>query len=233
MSRVPESPLHGAGIPVPAAELGVPSATMLERVIQHGLQRGIDYLVANPALLERIFANLAAAEITKIKDYLADKPPAVMQGYARAGAKLPMVSVVLGQESSEEHFLDDFLDVDDENVEHLGSIWQMRFDLLVYTEHPDVTLWYYTIVKYVCLAALRYFQLAGMQVPTFSGGDMEPQPEYLPDVVFVRTLSINCRGEMPYVEAGGLGRAITGMHLDDAAGVNARTHPVAGEEEAE
>lgn len=235
MSRVPQAPLHGADLPVPAADVGVPSAVMLERAIQHGLQRGIDYLKANPALLERIFANLEVAEVAKIKAYFADKPPVVMQGYARAGAKLPLISVVLGTENTAQQYLDDYLEVDDESVEHLGALWQMRFDVLVYTEHPDVTLWYYTIAKYVCMAALRFFQLSGMQTPVFSGSDMEPQPDYLPDVVFVRTLSITCQGLFPYVEATGLGRYITGIYRDDATDVDARVHVVedAGEDQSE
>lgn len=201
---------------------------MLHRYIYGVLQDGVQAFVDNPSLLDDLFRweyNLEDEEIHTIKEYFAKYPPNVATGYMRRDSKFPCITIVLGGETEAEQVMDRYMgrvDPDDPMTEHdgeeiAGSIWQYVFHVFVYTEHPDVTEYYYEVVKSILQLAHEQLTDYGVFDIVLSGMDLAPDIQYLPEHLFVRQLQIQCKRENHHVLANSLvGRAfkIAGVHVD-------------------
>lgn len=177
---------------------------MIERFIHTALKEGITTLQNNVDLLEDLFITqhgLSAAEFAAIRTLFAAKPPSVVHGYAHVEQKFPLYAIVLGSEGESQNFLGDdggmVLEEGDEDygADILTAVWTHSHDILVYAEHPDVTLYYYEIAKSILLAAGDYFNEQGMFQISLSGMDMAPDPRYVPEHLFLRRLTLKCQRE--------------------------------------
>jgi hypothetical protein len=136
---------------------------------------------------------------------------------------VPVYSILLGNENETEKWLhDDSGTIDDPEHESFGadilsSIWQHHYNILTYTEHPDLTAYYYEIAKSILLASNAYFTERDLYDVDISGADLPPDPKYLPEHLFVRQMMFRCNREFRRVDRSSrFGRAfkVRGMHVD-------------------
>ena len=91
-------------------------------------------------------------------------------------------------------------------------------NVLCIADHPDVTLYYYSLLKRIVMSQRAVFIGADLDVPTLSGADLAPDPRYLPNDVFARSLSITVQGDECWTEAiegGFAATTVQGIAVDD------------------
>ena len=197
---------------------------MIQRFLYDVLKHGLEEVQKDPTILEDIFEDLwrlNPSEVEQIKVAFAAKYPGVIHGYARAETDFPVFSIVLGNEGEADHYLGDDAgmigDVDDPDfgADCISAIWRHQYQILCYTEHPDLTLYYYEIAKAIFLTAnLNSLDLYEVHV---SGMDLMPDPRYIPEHLFVRQMSFECKREFMRVDKDSkLSKAfqIAGIHVD-------------------
>lgn len=221
------------------------ATTFPERIIVDLLNLGITAISADTDLLDDILGALSAGELTKAKDYWGDHPPSVVTGYARFNNPFPIVAVVLSSDPNLQDYIglgeEAALDGDD-NVE--GFLFKRRmkgvYTVYVYADHPDVTLWYYRIVRRILNVGVKYMIANGFEDPSFDGADLAPDPRYTPDNVFVRRLTVSGEYEEEWDDTDALYTAINGaneafltsdgtlsvLHEDQSEDAEEGVHPI-------
>lgn len=197
---------------------------MLQRLIYTRLSEGIEIIKNDPGILDQLFGDLfelGSTEIATIKTALQTHPPKVIHGYARSDSEFPLYSIVLGNEIETDHYLsDDAGMIDDREdpdfgADRLSSLWDSTYQILCYTEHPDLTTYYYEIAKSIFITADFYSW--GVLEYHFSGMDLAPDPRYIPEHLFVRQITFRAKYEFERVDfASKLGKAfrVAGIHVD-------------------
>ena len=222
---------------------------MLQRLIYKRLKEGIDIILAKPKILEQLFGELFeldSSEVDKIKTAFQTKTPNVIHGYARTDSDFPLYSIVLGNEMETDHYLSDDAGMIDDpqdpdfGADRLSSLWDSTFQILCYTEHPDLTTYYYEIAKSIFITADFYSW--GVLEYHFSGMDLAPDPRYIPEHLFVRQITFKAKYEFERVDFDSkLNKAfkVAGIHVDksgspsDVGGVKTLVKPVGILEEEE
>ena len=201
---------------------------MIHRFVHNILTAGVAAISADLTLLDDLFQAdylLTAAETAVIKTLWGTKPLKVINGYARRDSDFPVVAIALSGEAESQNFIgDDAPQIEDEDDPYDGAdvesaIWQHNYDLLIYTHHPDVTAYYYEIVKSILLAG--YDALTGKDCFEYklSGMDLAPDPGYLPDNLYARKMAFSCQREFQRIDRASLadkGTKTAGMHIDSA-----------------
>ena len=191
------------------------------------------------SLVERHFRKslgLGTTEIDTIEELLTETPPNIIHHYAREGDNVPLWAIVLMEENESTRFIgndlgiigeqqlvgegEDAFDPDDPAAgdDAQGSIYSARYGVLTYTEHPDVTRYYYELAKFLFTHARPALMgVSGIIDLQFSGGDLAPDPRYIPAHLFVRqfvleTQRLECVA-VPVVE--GRATKLAGAHVDD------------------
>ncbi len=216
---------------------------MIHRLLYDVLTAGVAEISADLDILERFFLDsycLESVEIEKIRDLWAKKPPAVIQGYARTDVQPPLYSITLQNESEDQHFLGDEIGIQDDpdlpgfgdDIE--GSVWQHGYNIHVYSEHPDATAWYYEAAKIILQRAGGTFNDNGLFEIHMAGMELMPDPRYIPEHLFVRQLTFQCKKVMSVLVEPDVPRvrAISGVHVDtpgesseDVGGVETNVTP--------
>lgn len=216
--------------------------SMAERVLYEVIKEGLDWYKADTGKrFERFlteYMRLGAEEVAKARIYfaggLADgetveaQPPNLIHGYARTSGPFPCWALVLGAEREVLNYLGDdaaFIDADGEHYldPETGQIIDPKikrveytFNILVITRHPDVTVWYYQLLKHIIMQQHHILIERDLSDPSLSGADLAPDPRYLPSDVFVRQLTVQLQSDEPWTEIlDGFGSSISGIHLDD------------------
>lgn len=202
---------------------------MIHRYINDILKNKIAEILDNPIALDDLFKRnyeLVSEEQAAIKEYFANNGLDVLNGYPRKEPKAPTVYIILGDESESEHVVGDdggFIG-DDENDQDYGkeintSFWDHAYRLLIITEHPDVTAYYYEIVKYIMADGQDLLSEDGCFEFHMSGNDLAPDGRYIPEHLFVRQLIFKCRREFQLIVRDGPTRAglsVEGLHVDSS-----------------
>jgi hypothetical protein len=201
---------------------------MIHRYLYDALKIGIAQLTSTPEYLDDIFTRsygLEASEVAAIKTYFAAHPPTVVNGYARVDVQFPAIAIVLGRESESDKYLGESAGVvtDEEddlfNADITGAIWQFVYNLEIYAENPDVVTWYYEIAKQIIQDARDFFIDRGVFEIQLSGSDMAPDPAYMPEHLFGRQLTVECKREMEIIHRhtiAGKAFEVAGVHIDSS-----------------
>lgn len=203
---------------------------MIERRLIQALKRGVADLVANPTQIKVIFEclGLTAEESAKVQEAFEAKPPSVIHQYPRADSEFPLFCVVLGSDVEVQKFLNNFGGYAEEyigssvqpNTVVRTSIYQKTFNVLTYTEHPDTTLYYYHLAKYILTREQDELQDYGVLDLSMSGADMGPDESYAPEWLFVRRLTVVTKSEeRVFDETYPTITAVEGLHVEPAEGV--------------
>jgi hypothetical protein len=205
--------------------------SMIERLIYTALQDGITELKNDPQRLELFFsrrAELSDAEIASIKTKFLAKPPEIIHNYPRSDSPFPVFAIVLGNEDESQKFLDDFggvvgsdelegLSGDFLGSEERSSIYRHTYNVLIYTENADVTMWYYELVKYFMVRKRKFFKSKGVLTSRFGGTDLKPDGGLVPEFLFVRQFSMSCQSELTiYDDKAPIIRSVDGIHVDES-----------------
>lgn len=189
-------------------------------------------------------------EIQKIIDYwLGDGKPQVRVNYPRDAADLPCYAITLGSEQEgPEHYLNHeagyytpaAVQLVDEVEAELGrpvaaSVrrFTLNYTIFVYTEHPDITLAYYTFLRNVMMSREARGLVECLEDPSFGGTDLMPSPQYLPTNVYTRQFTIQGYAHILYAEDLNLGplgvargSSVERIHVNDnVTGVNPGVDP--------
>lgn len=182
---------------------------MIHRLLHTILTSGIQTIVDDVSLLDDLFERnyvLEDSEVDAIKEYYAEHPPEIINGYARKDSDFPLVAIVLADEGESESFLaDDAGPVLDEDSPYVNSdisaaIWSHTYNFLIYTDHPDISTYYYEIVKMIILGGLPILIDDGCFEFSLRGGDLAPDPKYLPQHLFARQLTFTCQRELQILD---------------------------------
>jgi hypothetical protein len=177
---------------------------MIERIIFEYLKNSVELILRRPEILEKIFRNkhgLSEPEIAKILETFKAQTPTVVHSFARDDTKFPAWSVVLAAETEEQEFLGNAAGIDilGQDGEETTSIARANFQVITYTKHPDVTLWYYHIAKAIFKSQRNQFMAdAGLTGVTFGASDLAPDKLYLPTFLFARQLTLSAQYEDYY-----------------------------------
>ena len=177
---------------------------MINRYLHDILVDGVEVIQNDLSVLDELFQQqfiLGEEASTEIKTYFANKGMNVVTGYPRSDSTFPLVAITLTADSEDENFLNDdagYIDDTDDPYymqDIKSAIWSYTYQLFVYTEHPDITAYYYEIVKSILLHSLNV--LSDLDCFNFgiSGSELVPDPRYMPEHLFVRQLTFKCNSE--------------------------------------
>jgi hypothetical protein len=214
----------------------------LERVLFNILSEGITRWTSNRKLLKEFFLDggLTDDEAGKAADILIAEPPNPLHGYARSGSQFPAWAITLGSESTSQDYLGEeasntaepdfvggeqegevYLDDDGNRINQKARRWQNVFDLFIYTNHPDVTLYHYHLCKRICSESQMDLMEGGLEQVVYSGADLAPDPRYMPPGLYVRRFTISCQSDQNWPTRLGVGDGarVSASQQDDGQSV--------------
>lgn len=193
---------------------------MIERLLYTLLENGLTEIQENPSLVDELFGpdcfELGINEVEAIKALLVRIPPTVQHGYPRKDADFPCYCIVLGSESEDMHFLGHSGGMvaeegDDYGADIETSIWNHDFRIQVYTEHPDVTVYYYHLAKLIMLRDMNFFHDRGIHSIDLSGTELDPNMAQLPANLFVRQITVRAKRDFTTLVRSEKAWAVTGL----------------------
>lgn len=192
------------------------SSTLPQRAVKLILDAGISYYgqTGQQFAIHRALPFLEKEELTTVETLVRDQPLKVVHGFARTIADFPALSIVLSSEAAarEELFLGDYATVGSDNYGDAGrdraDMHHVGFDtvlnLIVYSENPDVTIYWYELTKFILIQSRLILARLGIDIPTLSGSDLKPLPEFMPELVYMRQMKLRFRTRQVFAEAAGL-----------------------------
>lgn len=187
---------------------------MNERIIQRVLTSGLAPFIADPGLLETLFQGehgLSPAETALLRAYFEFSPdegqpggpPNIIHGYPRGTGPFPCWAIILLADRSQQRLLGDdagthgdFADATDlagDPAFELTKITSFTIAIDVYVpDLPDVLLYYYHLLRHILFQSVGTLQAAPnyLQQIEFTGADLAPNAQYLPDNLWLRRLTM-------------------------------------------
>lgn len=217
--------------------------SMAERRLFEVVRDGLQVFKDDPFAIEAWALDsleLSAEEAAKLRlyfeggtnadgDEIPAKPPVLVHGYPRVDGPFPCWALTLGAETIEQDYLGkDAPFLDSEGSKHYdtrtGEVvdprarrLQYRYEFLVITEHPDITVYYYHLLKLILMSNQTALEQSDVEDLAISGADLAPDPRYLPSDVFARVLTVIVSGDETWCESlpGPYARSVQGIAVDD------------------
>lgn len=180
-----------------------------ELAIKGVIEQKLSEIKVNPALLDEIFSGLPAENLNDAKRFFATaKPVPVLLGWPREPGQMPCLTIAqageqeidnpIGSELDEELLLDaSGIPVAVESLE--GTWFNGSYRVTAWAGNADLTIYLQAIAKQAMLENRGYLTEQGLYEQVLAGGDFEPAPQYIPDFVFLRAVTLNCRYLAVYV----------------------------------
>tara|TARA_Y100000034_G_C6892969_1_gene411212 strand:- start:1044 stop:1712 length:669 start_codon:yes stop_codon:yes gene_type:complete len=187
-----------------------------QRIVLEVMRTGVTAVTANTSVLDNILQDLTSAELTKAKAYWASHPPTVVQSFARfSETPFPIWALTLQGDDTAQDFLGQgdmaLLDANDFTIgSEFRSLDTATFTIFVYAEHPDVVVWYYKILKRILKMGFLRMVNNGLHDPTLDGADVQPDPRYIPENVFIRRITLKVEYEDVWDNSDALWVALNG-----------------------
>lgn len=179
------------------------SSTLPQRVIKLLLDGGVLHYSEHPEGIQRALPFLESNEYTTYARLLSERSPSVVHNYPKAGAKLPAMAIVVGEEklALEEKFLYDFAkvcvdqygDVNYEPIDVFTAGFDSELSVFVYAENADESIFWYEVAKFVLQQARNLLTKVGIDNLSLSGQDLYPDPAFLPEYLYLRQLNLSFR----------------------------------------
>ena len=177
------------------------SVLMVERILKNLLNQTTEDLVADPVEARRFFdaffdTTLGTEEIDSFLAYFINSPPRAQLGYARLGADLPILAIVLTDEDESDAFLGDYVGASEDGpnaFEHTGAFFDATYTIFVYAENPDACAILYQYAKAIVHAGKAFLFSCGVISVKLSGGELAPDENYMPENMFVRALRVSAK----------------------------------------
>lgn len=215
---------------------------MIERTIYEVLVAGRDLINEDKTFLKSFFQPdmgpiLTDEEVDQIQTYwdnveVIDPTGALKTGvdithnFPRDTNKFPCWSIVLVNENESTQVLGDEAGIlGDRGEDIFTSFWDKSYAIFTYAPDPLVCLYYYELSRFFMTRGRPFLKSAagGYNLSTkFSGGDMAPDPRYVPSNMFVRRFQVDITREERVLGSPQLrGKTVRGMFVDDVEGVTA------------
>jgi hypothetical protein len=223
-----------------------------ERLLKNVLDAGLAVFTSNANRLEKFFQQehgLSTAETHKLRTYFeyspADGehggPPTVIHGYPRSTGPFPCWAIILLGDRSQQRVLGDDAGTvdtfdDEENLDGEPAIPLVR--LVQHTiaidnyvpDLSDVCLYYYHLLRHILFQNIGTLQASPnfLQNLEITGQDLAPNPQYLPENMWVRRVTLTFFTEEAAWEDKSEPTSIDGAFVndgDDQAGITKSITP--------
>lgn len=189
----------------PRAEVST-SMVLVERLFRQVLSDEVERLRQDVEELRRFFSHFFDPTVgseereTFVQDFIQN-PPRVVLGYPRTTASWPMFSIIMSNEAeSDTAIVGKYVGTTQpgesphgrEDQEFEGAFWDVTYTVMCLATHPDQCAYLYQFAKLVLFGAKEALETAGVIDPHYSGGELNPEEMLLPDIAFVRALTIKC-----------------------------------------
>jgi hypothetical protein len=216
---------------------------MAERILYDEIKQGLEWYQADEGqrferfLTEHMLLSVGEAALGRLLfaggtdaegNTVVPRPPTLVHGYPRIGGQFPCWALTLGSERTAQAYLgDDVLMVTEDGefqydpetgsvINPKGRRVEYNFNILVISDHPDVTVWYYHLLKQIIWR--RHDELISRDLDNLdtNGADLAPDPRYMPSDMFARQLMVQIQGEEMWAEVmGEFGQTIEGIALNE------------------
>lgn len=218
---MPHVPEYTDGVDTPC--VGIDEA---RRVVYYVVKSGLELLKEDPSWIDRVLVQLSSEEISKIKLWLATVEFSVIHGYARKDAKMPLVSILEINEKDAQSYLNDHIGLDDPELmaaEFLGEVnpfrdqavivsggrIEVQLEAWIYAENPDITHYMHKFVWVLLHSSRDILGKRGITVGSMSGGDVVPDPKFMPEKAYIRRIVLPVSGDRIYGDRDDLIAALT------------------------
>jgi len=161
------------------------------------------------------------------------RPPTLSHGYPKQGGPFPQYALTLQGDRDSTFWIgddgpaltdDELAVLDEDSAPGDGKAVRVTYTyaILTITQHPDVTLYYYALLKRMVRSQIRNLIKDGLDNIQLSGADMAPDMRYLPHDVFARVLTVTLDADELWVESvegGTRGTTVSGIHVNDGESV--------------
>lgn len=135
----------------------------------------------------------------RARDWIATTDFKVLLGYARSPDQMPCFSVVRSSGAEGRQVIGRIIGkrdvVGSGEVTVYGSFWNVNYQIGIWTDNPDTSYWLHRILEYYYLLdshVMNRLVTSGLRA---SGGDLAPQPEWFPSMVYLRNFELSCEIE--------------------------------------
>jgi hypothetical protein len=215
-----------------------------ERLFYTALQAGLAYFTSDADRFELFLIQehgLTAAEAARMRTYFEYNPvegepggpPNIIHGYPRTSGPFPCWAIILQADRNRQRMLGNdaglFDDLDSDTdldgnvavpnvqiVDNQIQVWTCVPDL------PDVGVVYYHLLRHIMFDNLEAMQKAPyyLQNIEFSGADINPMQQNLPENMWLRVLNVSFMTEEAGWETAGAVASIDGAYVDDGETVS-------------
>lgn len=182
------------------------SIVLPERLLRAVLLSEIDRLTAkaNESELVRFFSHFFDPTVADTKErdsWVLDfqqTQPKVVLGYPKTASDWPIFSITLAEENEGEMPIGKYVGETQsgergpggEDAIYEGGIWDCTWSVMVLAQSPDQCIYLYHFAKLCLLGARAALERAGMSDLSFSGAELNPSEYQLPDMAFIRQLTV-------------------------------------------
>lgn len=199
---------------------------MIHRYLYTMITEAVENISDDVSVLDGLFQDnfvLSDEELNTIKIYWKAHPPNIINGYPRSDSSFPLIAITLSGDRESEYYLNNDAGMITEegnpyyHMDLQSTMWDYSYDLLIYTEHPDITAYYYTILKFIIIAnsdVLRDLDVINIRL---EGTELAPDPRYIPEHLFVHRMTFRCESEFIRIDKNsrwGKAFRVEGIHLD-------------------
>lgn len=167
------------------------------------LQR-LTWLKENPDNIPKIFGTLGKRSTLKnLTNYVKSTDFKVMLGYPKEANQVPCWVITLADEHEVVMGLGDCIDeeVDEDTEYHLDTIYMdATFRIEVWSDNEDLAVYMYILAKWAMMVSRKDMLETGFVLPSVSGADLEPVPDYFPIFVYRRALMVHFQYENIFYE---------------------------------
>lgn len=207
---------------------------MFERALYDILTESLQRVVERPTVMSAFLDSLPLDQdlgereaVQRIIEEFAAHTRPVIHGYARTDTHMPVWSIVLAMDTEDVRPIGDETDEDDDDGQPIkGSVFKSTYQVLVYSEHPDVTLYLYQLIRAILIARRSDLTArAGvLNVTNLAGAELSPDRIWMPEHLFVRAVSLGADAEvrglpgltdLPSDDQGLRAGRVVGVHVND------------------
>lgn len=195
---------------------------MVDDFLQMFIVEKLTWLKKHPKVLDHIFFTGQRNTLTKLREFIEKRKIKVVIGYPRDQTSLPAYVITLAPEQEQPSGLGDnsgswedlggmgIEDEEDSEIEQevkkelatylADTFMNATYRIECWSDNGDLTAYMYIILKW-CLWSSRQEMLdLGWIIPTLSGTDLEPVPDYMPVFIYRRAAQLTVIYDNLYYE---------------------------------
>ncbi len=184
-----------------------------EFLLRNAIDSGFQTFVDNPELIDSLFAAYGDDVIAEVKSYLiarndpagpgsADSGKSTVKtsiNYPKDGFSLPHVAIVMGMDAEQSQYdaIGDAFDFreNESNTQVTvirGIMTEAQYSLMIMSQHSNLTVYLYILVKAIIIMNSIEFHKRGMQNIMLTGRDLTLDQNLFPEFAYGRQLVVKC-----------------------------------------